>query len=222
MPTSHRNSIANEPYTEKWRELALANPLLWRAMRSVFGPAISFPQHAQKIDMWLTMSRCGRTSVEIQEFRGLRVNDSALNWESDVLNALAPHHAAWERLQLHLFRFARNRCLLPFTRPMPLLRHLDLTFQDKQNFDSFDPIVLAEAPLLCSVILDRCAATRIILPWAQLTRLNLRSIYPGVGTATNTTTTSGAKAVLLIRRPATAAAMYPSKGISRTPSSGPR
>ncbi|KAJ7762551.1 hypothetical protein B0H16DRAFT_1414500 [Mycena metata] len=42
------------------------------------------------------------------------------------------------------------------------------------------------------------------------------------GSATNTTIASGAKAALPIKRPATAAAMYPSKGISRTASSAAR
>ncbi|KAJ7028580.1 hypothetical protein C8F04DRAFT_63226 [Mycena alexandri] len=162
----------------KWRELALATPLLWRAIRLAFDPTIPLPQHTQKIDTWLSMSGCCPTSVEIPKLGGVQANDSRTNWESKVLVVLAPHHGRCEHLKLKLDYLPRDRRLLPFTRPMPLLRHLDFTVKFIREDDSSDPFVFVEAPLLFSVVLDRPTATKFILPWAQLTSMTLGPLYP--------------------------------------------
>jgi hypothetical protein len=74
------------------------------------------------------------------------------------------HRARWERLELYI-----NRCHLHILDgPMPLLRYLNLCLDS--------PAVgteAIEAPLLRNVILNNCAASTIILPWAQLTSLVL-------------------------------------------------
>jgi hypothetical protein len=57
---------------------------------------------------------------------------------------------------------------------MPLLRHLDVDLQDDLDI----VIVCSEAPMLRTVILNDLAALKVTLPWAQLTSLTLKTVYP--------------------------------------------
>ncbi|KAJ7028556.1 hypothetical protein C8F04DRAFT_62782 [Mycena alexandri] len=154
----------------KWRELALATPLLWRAIRLAFNSNIPLKRQIRKIDMWFSMS--GRCPISF-EMKGYN-----LSMESKVLVALAPHHARWEHLKLDLAYLPHDRLL--FTRPMPLLCHLDLgfTYEDDDEEDEVSaPTLFGEAPRLYSVILDNVAAKRFALPWVQLTSLTLRAAH---------------------------------------------
>ncbi|KAJ7028558.1 hypothetical protein C8F04DRAFT_1119087 [Mycena alexandri] len=153
----------------KWRELALATPLLWRAIQLAFNLYIPLERQIRKIDMcdmWLSMS--GRCPISFMGY------SSSL--DSKVLVALAPHHARWEHLKLGLACLPHDRLL--FARPMPLLCHLDLEFRFSDEKDEVSaPILFGEAPLLYSVVLDNVAAKRFALPWAQLTSLTLRAAH---------------------------------------------
>lgn len=115
----------------KWRELALATPLLWRAIPLRF-TKIPQPQ-AQQIDMWLSRSGCCPISLEIVAYES--------SPDSKVVDALAPHHARWEYIRLHLTDLPRSPVLLLFTRPMPLLRHLELDVNEDEDGVS-DPSTL--------------------------------------------------------------------------------
>ncbi|KAJ7086306.1 hypothetical protein C8R43DRAFT_1051374 [Mycena crocata] len=56
---------------------------------------------------------------------------------------------------------------------MPILRHLELSLDDS----ALPPLLLGDAPLLRSVALAYVIET-VILPWAQLTSLTLKSVIP--------------------------------------------
>ncbi|KAJ7161186.1 hypothetical protein C8R46DRAFT_1194490 [Mycena filopes] len=144
----------------KFREVALATPALWRAIcLSIEDDDLSDWQH-NEFDAWLVRSGCTPLSVELRDW-----------WDRDGLTLFLPSHCArWEFLKIS--GWAR----IPITdAPMPLLRHLDIAGIDDEGVDV---VVFPEAPLLCSVILNDTAALTLILPWAQLTSLQLKRVYP--------------------------------------------
>ncbi|KAJ7161202.1 hypothetical protein C8R46DRAFT_360792 [Mycena filopes] len=81
--------------------------------------------------------------------------------------AVIEQRARWEYIEID-----REDDFLPdLGGPMPLLRHLHVEL----GYDSIlDAPQFPDVPLLRSVILDELAASRISLPWSQLTSLTLR------------------------------------------------
>ncbi|KAJ7859516.1 hypothetical protein B0H14DRAFT_3446642 [Mycena olivaceomarginata] len=63
--------------------------------------------------------------------------------------------------------------------PLPLRRSLDLYLVDDDDGSALIPthIVIREAPLLRTVVLNDIAAEPLTLPWAQLTSLTLRPVF---------------------------------------------
>ncbi|KAJ7629800.1 hypothetical protein DFH06DRAFT_1225425 [Mycena polygramma] len=57
---------------------------------------------------------------------------------------------------------------------MPLLQHLELIL----GHDALGNVFLCDVPLLRTVVFNSIAASRVIVPWAQLTSLTLLSVYP--------------------------------------------
>ncbi|KAJ7161185.1 hypothetical protein C8R46DRAFT_1353803 [Mycena filopes] len=141
-----------------WREVALATPTLWRAIHFSLEADDLLDWRVREFDAWLLRSGCTPLSVELQDW-----------WHRDVPKFLPSHCARWEFLKIS------DWALIPITdAPMPLLRHLDIaTGTDDELVD----IVFPEAPLLRSVILDDISALRLILPWVQLTSLQLNRVY---------------------------------------------
>jgi hypothetical protein len=90
---------------------------------------------------------------------------------SEVLAAAVSHCARWEYLKLHLVRSK----LPTIESGLPLLRHLDLQFNDVPT----GLVAFYETPLLRTVILDNVIAPNIVLPWTQLTSVTLRYICLG-------------------------------------------
>ncbi|KAJ7086311.1 hypothetical protein C8R43DRAFT_1051391 [Mycena crocata] len=148
----------------QWRQIALATPTLWRAilLRHLTGD-----QHPMaNLMQWI--ARSGSCPLSIRE------SNRYTTLQPEALELLAPHRARWDYLQLgHLQRKA-----LSFLRdPMPLLRYLEFsTMDDRDRFD--EHFSLGDAPLLRCAVLNDCAASYAILPWAQLTSLTLQSVYP--------------------------------------------
>jgi len=91
---------------------------------------------------------------------------------AEFLTAIIPHSVRWEDLTLRL-----STPQLPLIQgPFPLLRKLDLwLYRDSHSVTNY---AFRELPLLRTVILNDVAALNIVLPWVQLTSLNLLNVYP--------------------------------------------
>ncbi|KAF8151956.1 hypothetical protein K438DRAFT_1864834 [Mycena galopus ATCC 62051] len=120
-------------------------------------------QHLHLCSLWLTRSRSYPLALRLNHTRpgGLNI--------SQILEAVIPHRARWERLEFNL-----SPSHIPAIEgPMPLLRHLDLILdEDAETSVSFD-----EAPLLRSVKLKVLTPLTVTLPLAQLTSLTLDLVY---------------------------------------------
>ncbi|KAJ6554303.1 hypothetical protein B0H19DRAFT_144549 [Mycena capillaripes] len=136
----------------EWREIALATPQLWGAIRlSKTDTSQLYPI----VDIWLNRSLCP-LSIHIE-------TDYA--WP-ELFSGFVPHRSRWEYLKLHCVRIP------PAAAALPLLRHLELSGEGRYNFTFHD------VPLLRSAALDNFTAETITLPWAQLTSLTLRDVHP--------------------------------------------
>ncbi|KAJ7841551.1 hypothetical protein B0H13DRAFT_2676767 [Mycena leptocephala] len=148
----------------KWREIALGTPSLWSALTTYHGGInIPFDLVIHAFDIWLNRSRCCPVSLQFD------ATDSQMD-VAEFLAILVPHRARWESLCIYL-----SPSHLPLLDgPMPLLRYLDLRLDSSTDTKA----VTFEVPLLHSVVLNDDAALSVILPWAQLTSLNLLCVYP--------------------------------------------
>ncbi|KAJ7748087.1 hypothetical protein B0H16DRAFT_1888552 [Mycena metata] len=147
----------------RWREAAFATPELWRATKVLLG---SGDPSAQLLVEWLPRSGCYPISLEIIEY------DEEAEERSRILRFLTSHCARWEHLKM------RFQSAVPGIAPsMPLLRHLEISVEDPDYYDS-SPIIFGEAPLLRSAILDDVTALNVVLPWVQLTSLQLHRMFP--------------------------------------------
>ncbi|KAJ7882302.1 hypothetical protein B0H13DRAFT_1629547 [Mycena leptocephala] len=146
----------------KWRDIALTTPDLWRAisLSDRRGTSIT-PADLSEV---LSRSGCCPLSIAMDD------NDyEFLVTLEDVFSAVVAHRERWQYLQLYI-------CLSDFPTikgKLPLLHHVDLTFEDNAPV-----IVLDEAPLLRTAILTALDLSNVILPWSQLTSLTLERLGP--------------------------------------------
>ncbi|KAJ7840366.1 hypothetical protein B0H13DRAFT_2677002 [Mycena leptocephala] len=150
----------------KWREIALGTPALWRIMSDSADPPFDLLAHV--FNIWLNRSRSCPLSLQFG-IRGMRDHELDM---TPVLEAMVPHRARWERLELYFLSTSHIPIL---GGPMPLLRYLELRL-DPSAFGA--AAVLIEAPLLRTVTLNANAASKVILPWVQLTSLALFYVSP--------------------------------------------
>ncbi|KAJ7241495.1 hypothetical protein B0H12DRAFT_1326234 [Mycena haematopus] len=149
-----------------WREIALSLPSLWRAVNLSFN-RISLEQQAHISDLWLKRSRLCPLSIELDARRDGLVLLKALT-------SVAANRTRLEHLKLVLF----PDDLSLIEGSMPLLRHLDLELQsDPDKYVVVKPFLFCNLPALRGVVLNYIAALWVILPWAQLTSLALKSVY---------------------------------------------
>ncbi|KAJ7841549.1 hypothetical protein B0H13DRAFT_2676765 [Mycena leptocephala] len=149
----------------KWREIALGTPSLWSALTTYHsGINIPFDLVIHAFDIWLNRSRCCPVSLQF-DATGSQMD------VAEFLAILVPHRVRLESLDIHL-----SPSHLPILDgPMPLLRYLDLRLLGS---GAGTKVVTFEVPLLRTVVLNDVATLSVILPWAQLTSLNLLWVYP--------------------------------------------
>ncbi|KAF7334524.1 F-box domain-containing protein [Mycena venus] len=148
----------------QWRELALANPMLWRAIPVNLDEGIPLQQRTHICDVWLSRSRCP-LSIQIVGF-------GEEEYFSDVLTSVFSHRVRWEYLELSE---GMPFNLSAIEGPMPLVRDLHLSLLDSVLEDK---VAFYEMPMLRTVFLNSCAVASVILPWIQLTSLTLYNVYP--------------------------------------------
>ncbi|KAJ7659329.1 hypothetical protein DFH06DRAFT_1472691 [Mycena polygramma] len=148
-----------------WRDIALANPALWRAVSLAETRVLSDPVgHTCNI-----LGKAGSYPLPIRMHKHPDQHKSHPA-ASEVLEAALAYRARWECLQL---RFAHSYDI-DIGGSMPLLRHVDLELDDHM---ASIKLTDSDAPLLHTAILDLAAAAYATLPWTQLTSLTLRILY---------------------------------------------
>ncbi|KAK6978027.1 F-box domain-containing protein [Favolaschia claudopus] len=164
----------------RWREVALATPDLWKAIDLIPPDCLSQISSTRSIgtiplnSLHQTRARTlGSLWIKRSGTHPLSIRAVDLDNPSfPIFSTLLPHRARLEHLTLHL------RSGLPLlkltTDPLPRLRSLNLWFQNGLT----RPVVLTDVPLLRVVVLGDVRVPSIALPWAQLTSLTLRSVYP--------------------------------------------
>ncbi|KAJ7153211.1 hypothetical protein C8R46DRAFT_1357127 [Mycena filopes] len=135
----------------KWREIALATPMLWRAIDLAWDKA-DFAQFA----LWF--GRSGRLPIS------LVIGGGQIQFST-------AQSARWEAVKLFSSPSLGRQRFVPLPGSLPLLRHLHVT-----NTVGTGIILFGEAPLLRSVTIDYADATRVVLPWGQITSLTLRGV----------------------------------------------
>ncbi|KAJ7657773.1 hypothetical protein DFH06DRAFT_454071 [Mycena polygramma] len=151
----------------KWRQIALATPGLWRAI-SLNRADSSVASEAQilRLRSWVSRSGCYPLSILMNE--DLYENKAHV---AEILQILLPHRERWEYLKLSL----PSEHLPLIEVPMPQLCELEVRLPD----GVVAPVSLDGVPRLEAVTLwDFPSSPDNLLPWSQLTSLDLVGVEP--------------------------------------------
>ncbi|KAJ7473940.1 hypothetical protein FB451DRAFT_1367009 [Mycena latifolia] len=152
-----------------WRDIALSLPTLWCRLR--MSPASR--TISSILQCWLP--RAGNLPLDLN----LRHYDGVDACTADLFNTLAPYSMQWRTFWCML-RTSASFPLDAIQSRIPLLRKLTLRRYPSTFRDNTPPTTItafSDAPRLCEVVLYSVLPRSITLPWAQLTRLELHSVY---------------------------------------------
>ncbi|KAJ7239207.1 hypothetical protein B0H12DRAFT_82682 [Mycena haematopus] len=142
----------------QWRDVALATPVLWRAIQFEYY-YIRDPRNHHIFDAWIRRSGSCLLSIDIDCYASEVLDEIITN------SSLTMTTARWEHLQL-----AVPLSSLPkIGNSMPMLRSLDLA----ASYNNSDAFTFHEVPQLRTVVLVGRVISKITLPWIHLTCLTL-------------------------------------------------
>ncbi|KAJ6456454.1 hypothetical protein C8R45DRAFT_578682 [Mycena sanguinolenta] len=143
----------------RWREVAVATPALWRAIRLDYWSLQPVNKQLHCIaDAWVERSRTCRLSIDIKVYK----HDLLPVVFTEPMAAAATR---WEHLSLWLDSRSHPEIGL-----LPLLRSLNLVFRPGDKVFTYDVPQLRTVSLLGRVV------PNVALPWAQLTCLTLSQV----------------------------------------------
>ncbi|KAF7311287.1 hypothetical protein MKEN_01030300 [Mycena kentingensis (nom. inval.)] len=157
--------------SRQWKEIALATPLLWRAITLPSEYPVTGRRLVQLVVEWLARSGACSLSINFGFDR-----ESGDNLIQRLVSAILPHRDRWEYLTLGIT--PQEISLL--CGPAPLLRRVHITVEEDTLWDGFirasavEPITLTPAGQLTSVRFYDVDCTLSSLPWTQLTTLTLQ------------------------------------------------
>ncbi|KAJ7719430.1 hypothetical protein DFH07DRAFT_859319 [Mycena maculata] len=148
---------------QKWREIALGTPALWRAIS--LRDDIALEQQIHLLETWLSRSGCCPLSIHMEDYELIPMDE--------YIEAIVPHRARLEYARFHISLSG----LRALEGVMPLLRQLSIRLPyDRDVPPSY--VSFHEVPRLRAVTLWDFTFTMDLLPWSQLTSLTLVAKTP--------------------------------------------
>ncbi|KAJ7193778.1 hypothetical protein GGX14DRAFT_587526 [Mycena pura] len=142
----------------QWRDIALNTPQLWRAIEI----DLDDERCVRAAKTWLVRSGSCPLSIRIDGF----VDD----FNKEAVEVILSHRSRWEYFVIDI-PLAWDSCFLPDIASYPLLRQLDIRFD---NADTTSPaFTFSDAPSLRTATLGEATYPSGFLPWHQLTSLSL-------------------------------------------------
>ncbi|KAJ7186381.1 hypothetical protein C8R46DRAFT_1057069 [Mycena filopes] len=154
----------------QWRAIAASTPDLWRAIAfDLFSASKTFSTaQLERAETWLARSGMRPLSIRLICTPGVYINPSL----TILFNKLLALSQRWEYLHLAVpfDFFALVNGNMPFLRALTIRVYENLPVSNTVR-------AFPRAPALRSVLLRQSFPRALPLPWAQITRLESRSLY---------------------------------------------
>ncbi|KAJ7268909.1 hypothetical protein C8J57DRAFT_1131118, partial [Mycena rebaudengoi] len=160
---------------QKWRDIALNSPRLWRTMQLQLGATSFSNALLHLLQTWL--GRSGNLPLSIcLEYGSAKYPHAEASLLPHFVRAILSHSKRWEYIRLALpdavFTFIGDSA-----NDFPLLRHFDLQ-SPRTGLWAGPHTPFRNAPNLTSARLGGYPSTSVTLPWAQLTIIHVSGYDP--------------------------------------------